>query len=111
MKTRVALLCLLLTGCWLTPEEKTSPVTNVDTTPVAHNVPDNPNNPGLKIRTITKERIESGEIADVAYIGFEYDDWLEFAKWMHDYRNVNKELREVIKAYETPTNPSESTDP
>ncbi|CAM0045388.1 Rz-like spanin [Vibrio phage D49] len=59
-----------------------------------------PTDPGIKVKVITKERIEKGELRDTAYIGFEYDDWLEFAKWMHKYRTHNMSLQEGLDFYQ-----------
>jgi hypothetical protein len=62
--------------------------------------PLNPRDPGVRPTIITVERLEKEEIPDVAYVGFKYNEWLEFAKWMHEYRSVQLELREIIKGYE-----------
>lgn len=58
-----------------------------------------PENPGVSIRVITKQRIDKGELPDKAYVGFEYNEWLEFAKWMHKYRAYNKSLQEGLDFY------------
>lgn len=63
-------------------------------------VPVNPADPGVRPYVITKERIESNDIKDVAYVGFEYNSWLEFAKWLHEYKSINVKLREIINGYE-----------
>ncbi len=59
-----------------------------------------PTDPGIKIKVITKKRIEDGELPDKAYVGFEYNDWLEFAKWMHKYRTHNTSLQEGLDFYQ-----------
>lgn len=58
-------------------------------------VPPNPSNPGLKIRVITTDTIEPNK----AYVGFEYNDWIEFSKWMHQFKQVNHQLRDVVHDY------------
>lgn len=60
-----------------------------------------PSNPGVAIKVITKDRINNGELPDKAYVGFEYNEWLEFAKWMHEYRTHNKSLKQAVEAYRT----------
>ncbi|CAM0094122.1 Rz-like spanin [Vibrio phage D51] len=56
--------------------------------------------PGAKVRVITKERIMDGELPDRAYVGFSYPDWLEYAKWMHEYKAYIKSLQNAVKEYE-----------
>lgn len=58
-----------------------------------------PDNPGLSIKVITSERIADGEIPDKAYVGFLYNDWLEFAKWMHEYRAHTESLQNGLETY------------
>ncbi|QAY02179.1 hypothetical protein VspSw1_111 [Vibrio phage VspSw_1] len=99
MRIKALLLgLLLLGGCASAPQEPRVEVSN-DVVLFHPVIPDNPSNPGLKIKAITSERIASGELPDKAYIGFLYDDWLEFAKWMHKYKSVNEELRKAIQQY------------
>lgn len=62
--------------------------------------PANPIDPKVRPTIITVERLKNEEIPDVAYVGFQYNEWLKFAKWMHAYRGVQLELREIIKGYE-----------
>lgn len=91
-------ILLLLGGCASTPQE---PQVVVDKSIVLYHpqLPDSPHNPGLKVRVITKERITAGKLPDVAYVGFTYDEWLEFAKWMNQYKGYSKELLSVIEQY------------
>lgn len=71
--------------------------------------PDNPADPGARPKVITVERLNNGELADIAYVGFEYNDWLTFAKWMHHYRAVNIQLRNIIKGYKEVINATDTT--
>lgn len=59
-------------------------------------VPEPPSNPELSIKVITEDTIKPG----AAYVGFEYNEWLSFAKWMHSYKTYNKKLLNVIDQYE-----------
>lgn len=71
--------------------------------------PANPKDPGVRPTIITVERLKTTEIPDVAYVGFRYNDWLKFSNWMHEYRGVQVELREIIKGYEDISNGSTNT--
>ncbi|CAL9970761.1 Rz-like spanin [Vibrio phage D479] len=92
----IALIAIILVGCTTTKYVDrylpADPVTLVH--PV---VKDPPVDPGLadKVVVITEDTIEPG----TAYIGFKYDDWLEFAKYLHDVDGYSDELLEAIKAY------------
>ncbi|AFN37319.1 hypothetical protein [Vibrio phage TCU-VP03-AIR1] len=86
-------LCLMLAGCIGTPKE---PVPEPPKNEIVHpNMPTPPPNPGVKILVITTDTIK----ANTAYVGFEYDEWLDFAKWMHSYKSYNQDLLEVIRLY------------
>ncbi|QBX06000.1 hypothetical protein vBValMR10Z_83 [Vibrio phage vB_ValM_R10Z] len=86
-------LAALLMGCGSTSKE---PVPEPPKNEFAHpSLPTPPQNPGVKILVITTDTIEKQK----AYVGFEYDQWLDFAKWMHSYKAYNLDLLEVIKLY------------
>lgn len=86
-------LCFTLVGCGLFPKEPTpEPQTNNIVHP---SMPVPPANPGVKILVITTDTIEDNK----AYVGFEYEEWLNFAKWMHTYKAYNTDLLEVIRLY------------
>lgn len=94
---RIAILSvLLLVGC--TTTEYVDRYLPADPVTLVHpTVPDSPPDPGLsdKVVVITEDTIEPR----TAYIGFKYDDWLEFAKYLHKLDGYNDELLEVIKTY------------
>lgn len=99
---------ILSTGCSLLEPR----VEYVEVPPVSiYNpiTPSNPVDPGTRPKVITVERLNKGELADIAYVGFEYNDWLAFAKWMHHYRAVNSQLRSIIKGYKEVINATDTT--
>ena len=94
----VTLICVgfLLGGC---ADPKTVTVTEYVTHLQHPETLPAPDNPGLSIKVVTSERIASGELPDKAYVGFLYSDWLEFAKWMHEYKAHNDSLKNAVEAY------------
>lgn len=92
-----ALVVFLLGGCadpkTVTVVEYKNQLQHPETLPA-------PAPPGSKVRVITKERITGGELPDRAYVGFSYPEWLEFAKWMHEYKAYVKSLQNAVKEYE-----------
>lgn len=100
--TRIIILCVVLltlplVGC-STPKSVTvveyrNQLQHPETLPL-------PPPPGVAVRVVTKERITKGEIPDRAYVGFAYPDWVEFAKWLHNYKAYNKSLKNAVKKYQ-----------
>lgn len=92
-KILVLSIAMLLAACSPT---KPIEVITYDTNEIVHpSMPTPPANPGVSILVITSENVE----ANKAYVGFEYDEWLDFAKWMHEYKTYNRDLRNVIDIY------------
>lgn len=87
------LLTITLIGCAHTQEEISSQTPTFEM--VHPNIPTPPSNPGVKVLVLTTETIKENR----AYVGFEYDEWLNFAKWMHTYKSYNKDLLHVIELY------------
>jgi hypothetical protein len=54
-----------------------------------------PENPNVRVLVLTDETIEHTK----AYIGFEYNEWLLFAKWLQNYKIYNKDLRKGLDVY------------
>lgn len=76
----VALIGLLVVGC--TTTEYVDRLVYVERPAISIPVkPKAPLNPGLKdkVVVITEDNIKP----NTAYVGFEYNDWLEFAKYQH----------------------------
>ncbi|AGN30137.1 hypothetical protein VPFG_00135 [Vibrio phage nt-1] len=92
-KILAVVLASMLVGCIGTPKE---PVPVPATNEIVHpSMPTAPANPGVEILVITTDTIKP----NTAYVGFEYDEWLNFAKWMHSYKAYNDDLLEVIRLY------------
>ncbi|CAM0046751.1 Rz-like spanin [Vibrio phage F86] len=87
------LVAVFLAGCIGTPKPEV--VVNTTNEIVHPSLPTPPPNPGVKILVITEENIKSEQ----AYVGFTYDEWLDFAKWMHSFKSYNADLRHVIELY------------
>ena len=92
-------LAISLSACSIF-ETKTVYVEPTNVVVYTPETPVNPKDPRVRPTIITVGRIKNEEIPDVAYVGFQYNEWLKFAKWMHAYRGVQLELREIIKGYE-----------
>jgi hypothetical protein len=105
----VASLTLNLSGCSIFKPD-TMYIEPPKVTVYSPETPTNPKDPGVRPTIITVDRLEKREIPDVAYVGFKYNEWLEFAKWLHKYRSVQLELREIITGYEDIYNDSTDVD-
>lgn len=96
-KLFLVILTLILSGCAspdpITVVEYRNQLQHPEVIPL-------PSPHGAKVRAITKERIIKGELPDRAYIGFSYPDWLEFSKWMHDYKAYTKSLQNAVNEYQ-----------
>ncbi len=93
MKSRyILLLALVLSGCSAYQDPV---ILNTDSEIIHPSMPIPPSNPGVKVLILTTDTVEDQK----AYVGFTYDEWLDFAKWMHEYKAYNHDLREVIKLY------------
>ena len=96
MKKLILLLAIFIGGCSTTPTEYIDRWNEPDPVVLFHpQMPYPPANPNVDIKVITVDTIKP----DVAYVGFEYDQWLKFAAWMHEYRAYNKKLIGVIDVY------------
>ncbi len=95
----VTWLAIYLTGCSILKPNNVyiEPTTVSMYTP---ETPANPPDPKVRPTIITVGRLKKEVIPDVAYVGFQYNEWLKFAKWLHAYRGVQLELREIIAGYE-----------
>ncbi|AUR85846.1 membrane lipoprotein [Vibrio phage 1.081.O._10N.286.52.C2] len=90
------LMCFTLSSCALFAKPEPEIVYVEKKVSLAHpSMPTPPDDPGVKIRVITTDTIKQ----DRAYVGFEYDVWLEFAQWMHTYKAHQSDLLEVIRLY------------
>lgn len=88
-----AIVMLMLTACETTPKP-----TTVVTQPFIMYHPAEPTaplNPSVDVKVITTETIKD----ETAYVGFEYNEWLRFAQWMHEYKQYQHDLKTVIELY------------
>lgn len=90
----VVILLIIPSGCAST---KSPPDYSTETFVMYHPAkPVPPKNPTVSIKVITTDTIKD----NTAYVGFEYNDWLKFAEWMHSYKTYQDGLKHVIKTYE-----------
>ncbi|WVX87388.1 hypothetical protein EniLVp02_0049 [Vibrio phage EniLVp02] len=102
-KTNVALVAILFLGVGCVSTQKHEPVKEIQTVTlykqvelIHPDIPPRPIMPGkVEPLVITTDTIKP----NVAYVGFEYSQWLTFAKFQHSIKNYVKNLEEAIEVY------------